>query len=96
MPSVLVTPAAREDLRRLIHTHSLPPSTVERVRRAIEPLREFPELGGHLHGRWASFRFVLGPWRWMIIVYHYDAEADMVAVVTIQDGRAASRVRTSP
>jgi len=31
----------------------------------------------------------------MIIVYHFDPEADRVAVVTIQDGRAASAVTSS-
>jgi len=65
------------------------------VKRSLEPLRDFPELGAQLHGPWAPFRFLLGPWRWMIIVYHFDPEADRVAVVTIQDGRAASAVTSS-
>ena len=84
MASVVVTPTAREDLRWLTRSHSLPSSTSERVRRAIEPLRDFPELGAPLYGRWAPLRFVLGPWRWMIIVHSYDAAADRVAIVTIQ------------
>lgn len=96
MASVVVTPTARTDLRSLIRTHSLPPSTSERVRRSIGPSRDFPELGAQLHGRWASFRFILGPWRWMIIVYRYDPAADRVAIVTIQDGRSAGDVRTQP
>jgi plasmid stabilization system protein ParE len=87
--TVVVTPTARADLETLIRTHSLPPSTSERVKRLLEPLARFPLLGAPLHGRWTRFRFILGPWRWMIIVYEYDQEADRVAVVTIQDGRSA-------
>jgi hypothetical protein len=87
---VLVAPEAVADLARLISTHSLPPDTPSRVRRSIEPLARFPLLGAPLEGRWRDFRFVLGPWRWLLIVYAYDEEADLVAVVTIQDGRAST------
>jgi plasmid stabilization system protein ParE len=87
---VLVAPAAAADLARLITTHSLPVETSSRVRRSIEPLARFPLLGASLEGRWRDFRFILGPWRWMLIVYRYDDEADLVAVVTIQDGRTSS------
>jgi plasmid stabilization system protein ParE len=91
--SVVVTPTARADLERLIRTHSLPSTTVARVKRSIETLAAFPELGGRLEGRWAPFRFVLGPWRWMIIVYHFDIATDHVSIVTIQDGRSAGAPR---
>ena len=84
-------PTAAEDLDRLIRTHSLPGDTKERVRRSLRPLGRFPLLGAELEGRWAGFRFVLGPWRWMVIVYSFDEESDRVAVVTIQDGRSAPR-----
>jgi len=86
---VVVTPAALDDLERLIRTHSLPAGTKERVRQSLRPLELFPLLGSELEGRWSGFRFLLGPWRWMIVVYVYDADEDRVAVVTIQDGRAA-------
>lgn len=82
-------PAAAEDLDALIHTHSLPGDTRERVKRASRPLGRFPLLGASLEGRWAEFRFILGPWRWMIVVYVYDEESDQVSIVTIQDGRSA-------
>ena len=95
MASVIVTPTARADLERLIRTLSLPSTTVARVRRSIEPLATFPELGGQLEGRWAPLRFVLGPWRWMIIVYHFDPATDRVSVVTIQDGRSAAAPRSA-
>jgi hypothetical protein len=42
-----------------------------------------------LEGRWAEFRFILGPWRSMLIVYTYDQAVDRVALVTIQDARSA-------
>jgi hypothetical protein len=87
---VLVAPEAVADLARLITTHSLPADTSPRVHRSIEPLARFPLFGASLEGRWREFRFVLGPWRWMLIVYAYDDEADLVAVVTVQDGRAST------
>jgi plasmid stabilization system protein ParE len=93
--SVVVASTARRNLAVLIETHSLPTSTAERVRRALEPLRQFPLLGAPLEGRWADFRFILGPWRWMIVVYRYDEPTDEVAVVTIRDGRSAGAPRTS-
>lgn len=89
MATVVITSVALDDLVTLISSHSLPTSTRERVERYVRPLRRFPLLGHELHGRWARFRFILGPWRWMIIVYVYDEEADRVAIVTIQDGRSA-------
>lgn len=87
---VEVARAAVEDLERLTAVLSLPRDTAERVRAAIEPLREFPRLGPELSGRWAGTRFALGPWRWMLVVYEYDEDADRVVVLTIQDSRASS------
>lgn len=95
MTAVIVTPTAQRDLETLIRTQSLPPTTRERVRRSIQPLERFPRIGASLHGRWAGFRFVLGPWRWMIIAYHYDEESDRVSIVTIQDGRSARAATSS-
>jgi plasmid stabilization system protein ParE len=89
MASVVVSAAAQRNLASIIDSHSLPATTSPRVRRALEPLGEFPLLGQPLEGRWAGFRFVLGPWRWMIIVYQYDEALDQVAIVTIRDGRSA-------
>ena len=73
----------------MIRTHSLPGNTRERVRGAIAPLAEFPQLGPELRGRWSQFRFVLGPWPWMLIVYRWDEATDTVIVVTIQDARSS-------
>jgi plasmid stabilization system protein ParE len=92
---VLVAPAAAADLTRIIATHSLPVGTRARVRRSIEPLVRFPLLGGPLEGRWRGYRFVLGPWRWMLIVYAYQAETDVVAIATIQAGRTSTAATAS-
>jgi hypothetical protein len=89
-----VSAAAAEDLDRLIFTHSLPPDTKDRVRSSLRHLEQFPLLGAALEGRWAGFRFLLGPWRWLILVHVYVEDDDRVVVVTIQDGRS-SRAPTS-
>ena len=51
----------------------------------MQPLATFPLLGPALLGRWQRFRSILGPWPWMLIVYHFDESEDLVIVVTIQD-----------
>ena len=35
-------------------------------------------------------RFILGSWRWMLIVYACEEAADIVYVVTIQDARSST------
>ena len=92
MARVEVSATAVEDLDRLIISHSLPPDTRTRVKRSLAPLATFPLLGAELRGRWSDFRFVLGPWRWMIAVYAYLEDEDRVVVVTIQDGRSSRLV----
>ncbi len=94
MASVVVTPTAASDLTRLIDTHSLPVDTIIRFKRSIAPLGRFPRMGAPLHGRWTNYRFVLGPWRWMLVIYAYDETLDRVAIVTVQDARG-SRAATS-
>jgi plasmid stabilization system protein ParE len=88
---VEVSAAAAEDIARLKVTHSLPPDTNERIRRSVRSLGRFPRLGTLLEeGGWEGFRFVLGPWRWMVIVYDYFEDEDRVVIVTVQDGRSSS------
>jgi len=84
---VELTAAAVADLDGLIITHTLPKDTKRRVKRTLVPLRRFPRLGPELGGRWRGFRFLLGPWRWMVIVYVFLEDDDRVVIVTIQDGR---------
>lgn len=90
MARVVVTHAAARDLRDLIRTRRLPENTTERVKRSIRPLADLPELGAELKGDFAPRRFLLGPWRWMIVIYTFDADSDRVAVLAIVDGRTST------
>src|SRR5215471_5874255 len=86
---VRLSESAVEKLDRMIVTHNLPPDTRGRLRRSLRVLEQFPLAGRQLHGRWGSHRCLLGPWRWLLIVYVVDEQADVVHVITIQDARTA-------
>ena len=90
MAEVGLSAVAVERLERMILTHSLPADTKTRVARSLRPLSRFPLLGRELDGRWSPLRFILGPWRWMLIVYVYDEPEGVVIVLTIQDARSSS------
>lgn len=90
MGRVELARAAVEDLDRLVAVLSLPADTRDRVRRSLAPLAAFPRLGPELTGRWTGLRFLLGPWRWMLLVYEYDADAHRVSVLTLQDARSSA------
>lgn len=90
MAQVELARAAVADLEKLVRTHSLPSDTRQRVRAVLEPLQRFPRLGAELTGRWEGFRFILGPWRWMLLVYLFDDDRDRVVVVTVQDARTSA------
>jgi hypothetical protein len=85
---------AADDLARMILTHSLSADTGARVAASLHPLERFPSMGAELGRRWTGFRFVLGPWRWMILLYVFLENEDRVVVLTVQYGRA-SRAATS-
>jgi hypothetical protein len=87
--------AAVEDLRALVRTQSLPADTTSRVVGSLRPLEQFPLLGPELAGRWRGFRFVLGPWRWMLLVYAVLDDGDRVVVVTVQDARSSTAATAS-
>jgi hypothetical protein len=93
--SVELALAAVEDLDALMRAHSLPPDTRSRVARALRPLQQFPLMGPALAGRWDGFRFLLGPWRWLLLVYVYIEAEDRVVVVTIQDARSSTAATAS-
>ncbi len=93
MAVVRVTETARQDLFQRIPEHQLPRDTSERVRERLRPLARFPLMGSPLEGRWVGSRFLLGPWRWMLLVYEYVEEFDTVFVTTIQDSRRAHSAR---
>lgn len=90
MAQVRFSAIAVEDLDRMIVTHSLPADTKARVKRSLGVLERFPRIGRSLDGRWHPMRVILGPWRWMVIVYDYDESADLVIVLTIQDARSST------
>jgi hypothetical protein len=87
---VEVSRIAVEDLDRLIASHGLPADTGARVRRSLTALESFPRIGRELEGRWRGFRFVIGPWPWLLAVYAYAPERDAVTVVGFHDARASS------
>lgn len=78
-----------EDLARLVEELALPSDARKRVGECLRPLGRFPDMGPRLTGRWDGARFLLGPWRWMLLVYEHDEERDRVVVTTIQDARRA-------
>ncbi len=92
MARVELAVAAVEDLDRMIRTHSLPADTRARVARSLRSLVEFPKIGPALAGRWDGYRFILGPWRWLVLVYIFIEEEDRVVVVTIQDARSSTAI----
>ena len=96
MARVELAAAAVEDLDHLMRVLSLPADTRERVRASLTPLRQFPRLGAELEGRWSGLRFLLGPWRWMLLVYLYDEPDDRIVVVTVQDARSSSAATRPP
>lgn len=74
----------------LIESHELPGDTWDRVLDRLEVLERFPGAGRALTGRWQGFRVLVGPWRWMLLIYAYVEPDDQVAVVTVQDARRGS------
>jgi hypothetical protein len=90
MPLVELALAAVDDLDGLIRTHSLPPDSRARVARSLRALERFPLMGPALGGRWEGFRFLIGPWRWLVLVYVFIESEDRVVVVTIQDARSST------
>jgi hypothetical protein len=95
VPRVELAAVAVEDLRAIIHSHTLPADTPARVARSLRGLETFPLLGPALSGRWEGFRFILGPWRWLLLIYVYIESEDRVVVVTIQDARSESAATAS-
>jgi plasmid stabilization system protein ParE len=91
MARVVVTEAAARSLAELIDTHSLPDA---RIRRSLRPLERFPRLGPALESATPELHFLLGPWRWLVIVYAYRADDDLVAVLAFEDGGSARSATT--
>lgn len=89
MTFVEVSAAAVAQLEDLVESRALPANSRARIVKLIEPLARFPLSGSALQGRWTGYRFLLGPWNWLIIVYFYEPEEDRVIVVSFQDSRTS-------
>jgi len=96
MAAVEVTREARDELRELIETHSLPRDTRTRVSRSLLTLHEFPRAGKQLSDVWRECRAIIGPWGWLVIVYMYIESDDHVVVIAFQDARTSSAATATP
>jgi hypothetical protein len=90
--TVELAQTAVEDIDRLVVTLSLPPDTPAGVARSLRTLERFPRLGVALPGLWDGLRCLVGPWRWMLMVYEYREDEDRVVVATVQDARSSTAV----
>jgi plasmid stabilization system protein ParE len=90
VPRVEFAVTALDDLDELTRTYSLPGDTRARVARSLRSLQRFPLMGPGLGGRWEGFRFLLGPGRWLVLVYVFIEADDRVVVVTVQDARSSA------
>jgi hypothetical protein len=87
LAKVRLSVPAVDDLDRMIVTHSLPGDTRLRVQRSLRVLEQFPRSAA-TGGRWALLRVILGPWRWMLVIYSYVEPDDVVLIVAFQDARS--------
>lgn len=76
-------------LRRLAATGDLPADTLERVARACLLLADFPQMGRSLGRRDGDVRVLVGPWDWLLVIYEWFSDAELVVIVGIHDARAA-------
>lgn len=90
MADVRLSELAVEDLDNLVVSHGLPDDTRSRVARSLRALERFPLIGRGLEGRWSGTRLLIGPWPWMLIVYSYAEESDLVTVLSIHDARMST------
>lgn len=90
MAQVIVTPRARRDVDEAVSALGLPSDAWARIAGSLRVLETFPLAGPELANRWASTRFVLGPWSWMILLYRYEESSDRVFVIAMHDGRSAT------
>jgi len=91
---VIVSPRAKRDVDEAISKLSLPADTWNRIVRSLRVLETFPLSGPELGRRWATIRFVLGPWSWMLLLYSYDEASDKIFIVAMHDARSAASPRS--
>jgi hypothetical protein len=90
MASVEIARLAREELGEMVASRSLPADTEERMWRSLRTLEQFPLAGKALEGFWLGYRLVVGPWRWLLIVYRHFEEEDRVVVIGFRDARSGN------
>lgn len=95
MAEVALTRLAVDELETVIRTHSLPTDTKQRVMASLRALERFPRIGPELSGRYSGQRFVLGPWRWLLLVYSFEEARDRVTVLSVQDARSSGAATAS-
>jgi plasmid stabilization system protein ParE len=86
MVRVVLSVDARRDLDEIISSHHLPSDTPIRVRQRLAPLAMYPLIGPALG---VTYRYLLGPWSWMLLVYRVDQPRGTVVVTAIKDVRRA-------
>lgn len=90
MAQVVVTPRAQRDVEDAIANLGLPADTWARIGSSLRIVEDFPLAGRALEGRWREARFLLGPWPWMILVYLYRPNEDIVYLVAVHDARSST------
>lgn len=97
---VRVAASAAGNLRRMVEALHLPADAIARVQASLAPLAEHPGIGVPLPDTYmgGGLCFLLGPWRWMLVVYRVEDGSGDVVVVAIEDARMASSAtsRRSP
>jgi hypothetical protein len=93
LATILVAPLARQRLHEMMTDHQLPDDARDLMRERLAVLERFPQAGQQLSGSWRDFRRLVGPSRWMQIIHRYDAVADAVGVVPIEDVRSSTADR---
>ena len=87
-----MTEAAARSLADFIDSHGLPGDASRTDPPFAATLERFPRLGS-IFETTRELRFLLGPWRWLIIVYAYRVDNELVAVLAFEDGRSARSAR---
>lgn len=82
-------PQARRDVAAALETLELPADSWARIAHSLRRLETFPRSGPRLEGQLAPNRYLLGPWRWMILVYRYDEASEVVFLLAMIDARSS-------
>lgn len=90
MARVVIARPALDHLDSIVATHGLPLSARARVKAALGLLAEFPMLGRRLGGEWTGCRVMIGPWPWLLVVYRYAEDDDLVRVLAFHDARTST------